>query len=52
MSINKDGRVLSRMGAHELTAEETRAIVGNGVSTRASQTPTGSPTNPDTHFDS
>ncbi len=51
MSANNGNRVLSRMGARELTQEETRAIVGNGVNTRASQTPTGTPTSPDTHFD-
>lgn len=52
MQNSNDHRVLSRMGARELTAEEMQWIVGGGHNTRASQTPTGTPTSPDENFDS
>lgn len=51
MSSNQNNRVLNRVGARQLTADETRRISGNGINTRASMTITGSAKNPDEHFD-
>jgi hypothetical protein len=48
---NKNNRVLSRAGAHELTAEETQKVAGSHISTRLSRIITGSPSGPDTTFD-
>ena len=53
MSRNQNERVLSRVGARELTAQEMEKIYGSGGNnTRASQTPTGTPSSPDENFDS
>lgn len=48
---NKNNRVLDRMGAHELTPEETQKVVGSHISTRLSRIITGSASSPDTTFD-
>lgn len=53
MSNNNDDRVLSRLGARDLTAEETKRITGsNHINTHASHVPTGTPVSPDVGFDS
>jgi hypothetical protein len=46
-------RVLNRIGAHELTQEQTDKVMGNGgnLNTFASCTGTGSIKNPDYDFD-
>lgn len=53
MTSKNHNRVLLRMGAHELTPEEAKKVVGNGsnMNTFASNTGTGSPTHPDCDFD-
>jgi hypothetical protein len=48
---NKNNRVLSRVGAHELTAEETQQVAGSHISTRLSRIITGTASSPDTTFD-
>lgn len=50
MSNNENDRVLNRVGAHELTPEETMAISGNGLITVATPTWTGA-MNHDSDFD-
>ena len=45
-------RVLSRLGAVELTVEETHKVAGASVFTRASRIVTGTASNPDVSFDS
>jgi len=54
MSDNRqDNRVLTRMGARQLTEDELNKINGACCrNTRASQFPTGSSTDPDLGFDS
>lgn len=53
MPNNKDDRVLSRLGARELTSDEMNRIIGSGdKNTRASLILTGTPSNPDENFDS
>lgn len=53
MPNNNDGRVLNRLGARELTAEETKKITGSShINTHASHVPTGTPISPDVGFDS
>jgi hypothetical protein len=53
MSNNNENRVLSRMGARQLTKNEIEQIAGGeGGFTRASHTLTGPISNPDTGFDS
>jgi hypothetical protein len=53
MSNNNQHRVLNRMGAHELTPEETEKIIGSGdnLNTFASNTGTLPASNPDCDFD-
>lgn len=46
-----DNRVLTRMGARQLTEDELNKITGSR-NTRASQFPTGSSSDPDVGFDS
>ena len=52
MSNSDDHRVLSRVGARELTMEEMERITGRGRNTHASQVLTGAPSAPDESFDS
>lgn len=53
MSNSNDRRVLSRVGARELTMEEMEKITGSrDRNTHASQVPTGTPSAPDENFDS
>ena len=53
MTKKNDGRVLSRLGAHELTQEETDQIFGGGnrFNTVATHTQTLPLVNPDSDFD-
>lgn len=52
MSYNHETRVLTRIGARELTQEELDKILGSCCHfTHASQTPTGTPTSPDENYD-
>ena len=51
MSNNNENRVLSRMGAHQLTSDELDQIQGAGF-TRASLTGTNTMHSPDTDMDS
>ncbi len=53
MSNNNENRVLSRMGARQLTKSEIDQIAGGGGgNTRASLTLTGPASNPDRGMDS
>lgn len=53
MSNNTEKRVLSRMGARQLTKSEIDQIMGgDGPFTHASHVPTGSVSSPDVGFDS
>ena len=54
MSNNNENRVLSRMGARQLTKNELDQIVGSGGGgfTHASHIPTSPISNPDVGFDS
>jgi hypothetical protein len=53
MSNNKDRRVLSRMGARQLTSDELEQITAaGGPFTRASLTGTNTVSSPDTDMDS
>jgi len=54
MPNNNEFRVLSRLGARELTLEEMQRVMGSGGDkfTHASHVPTGTPTSPDENFDS
>lgn len=52
MSIGSNNRVLSRMGARQLTQKEMEQIAGGGRNTHASLTMTGTVSNPDTGRDS
>jgi hypothetical protein len=51
MSNNNENRVLSRMGARQLTQNEVEQIAGGGF-TRASLTGTNTIQSPDTDMDS
>ena len=51
MSNDSRKRVLSRLGALELTPEETEKVVGSHISTRASRIMTGTASNPDVELD-
>jgi hypothetical protein len=51
MSNNSAKRVLNRLGALELTPEETEKVVGSHISTRLSRIVTGTGTNSDVTFD-
>lgn len=51
MSNNNENRVLSRMGARQLTSNELEQITGAGF-TRASLTGTNTMSSPDTDMDS
>lgn len=44
-------RVLNRLGALELTPEQTEEVAGSIISTRLSRIVTGSAINPDVTFD-
>ncbi len=48
---NNDVRVLNRMGARELTPDESQKIAGGIVPTVATALPTGTVHSPDTHLD-
>ena len=48
---NNENRVLSRMGARQLTSDEVEQIAGGGI-TRASLTGTNMMHSPDTDMDS
>jgi len=48
---NHDVRVLNRMGARELTPDESQKIAGGIVPTVATALPTGTVNSPDTHLD-
>jgi hypothetical protein len=52
-SMSNDGRkrVLNRLGALELTPEETEKVVGAHISTRLSRIVTGTASGPDVTFD-
>jgi len=53
MSNNHENRVLTRMGARQLTSDELEQITGaGGPFTRASLTGTGTPQSPDSDMDS
>lgn len=54
MPNNKENRVLSRMGARQLTKSELDRITGSGGGgfTHASHIPTSPVSNPDVGFDS
>jgi len=52
MSNNKENRVLGRMGAHQLTEEETNRVTGGFIPTLLSVIHTNPLTNPDTRLDS
>lgn len=53
MANDNTNRVINRMGARELTAEETAKITGSShINTHASHVPTGTPVSPDVGFDS
>ena len=51
MSRIQETRVLNRIGARELAQDELDKIIGSR-NTRASLTPTGTPSSPDENFDS
>jgi hypothetical protein len=51
MSNNNENRVLSRMGARQLTQSEIEKVAGGGI-TRASLTGTNAMPSPDTDMDS
>jgi hypothetical protein len=51
MSNNSDNRVIGRIGARQLTADELEQIAGGGF-TRASLTGTNTVSSPDTDMDS
>lgn len=51
MSRIQETRVLNRIGARELAKDELDKIIGSR-NTRASLTPTGTPSSPDENFDS
>ena len=52
MSVNKGLRVLNRLGAHELTAEEMERIKGGFIPTLLSVIVTGTASAPDHRLDS
>lgn len=51
MSNNGKNRVLNRLGALELTAEETAKVAGSDIATRLSRIVTGTAHNPDVTID-
>lgn len=51
MSNDGKKRVLNRLGALELTPEETQNVAGAEISTRLSHIVTGTASHPDTTFD-
>lgn len=51
MSNDSRNRVLNRLGALELTPEETEKVAGSHISTRLSRIVTGTASNPDVTFD-
>lgn len=51
MTNNNENRVLTRMGAHELTQEETERIVGTGSNLNTFASVTGTAMGKDDDFD-
>jgi hypothetical protein len=51
MSTDSRKRVLNRLGALELTPEETEKVVGSDIATRLSRIVTGTASHSDVSFD-
>jgi hypothetical protein len=51
MSNDKKNRVLNRLGALELTPEETQQVAGADIATRLSRIVTGTASNSDVSID-